>query len=300
MEAVIMNWSPNPVLAEVRMLRIGEFSRVSQVTIKALRYYDDMGLLTPAHIDSFTGYRYYTVEQLPRIHRIVAFKELGLSLEQIATLLDEGAASDYVRETLQLQQAEIKQRISEEQARLAQIEFRLRMIDMEDQMPSIEVMVKPVPPLRALTLRTSITQSIVRDGLLAFQAEAEQAIAQHQIKLASPLMEIHYAEEFRMDYHDVEFVFPVDESHTEDIPLKSAGVLKLTTLPGLPMAATYIHHGGDTTGIADALAVLQRWIVDNDYQLRGSHRIIHHRGALERAEYADWILEFQHEIEPSR
>jgi DNA-binding transcriptional MerR regulator len=293
-----MRLPSNLVMQEVKMLRIGEFSRLSQVTIKALRYYDDVGLLKPDHIDPFTGYRYYSVEQIPIIHRIVAFKELGLSLEQIANLLDDQGSSEHIRDTLQKQHAEIKQRISEEKARLAQIEFRLRMIDMEDQMPAIEVIVKPVPPVRAMTLRTSISQENIRADLLAFQAEVEQATAQYHLKFASPWTEIHYADEFRLDYHDVEFVFPIDDTQIEDVPLETAGILKLRTLPGLPMAATYMHHGTSTTQIDDVLAVLQRWIVDNEFQLLGSHRIIHHRGAFERAEYTDWIMEFQHEIAP--
>ena len=68
------------------MLKIGEFSQLSQVTVKTLHHYDEIGLLKPAHIDRFTNYRYYTVEQLPRIHRIMALKELGLSLEQIGLM----------------------------------------------------------------------------------------------------------------------------------------------------------------------------------------------------------------------
>lgn len=282
-------------IAEVKMLRIGEFSRLSQVTIKALRYYDDMNLLKPAAIDKFSGYRYYTVEQLPVIHRIVAFKELGLSLEQIRNLLDDDLSPAEIRETLQLQQADIKRRISEEQTRLAQVEFRLRMIDMEDEMPTLDVIVKPVPPVRALTLRTSI-EGDIRTHLLAFQAEVEQAVRQHAIQFAGAWGEIHYTDEFQMDYQDTEFVFPVDEHFSGDVPLATAGVLKLRTIPGLPMAATYMHHGIDTLNLVDVLPVLQRWIVDNGYQLLGTHRIIHHRGPSERAEYADWIMEFQHEI----
>ncbi len=68
------------------MLKIGDFSRLSRVSVKALRYYDELGLLKPVEIDRFTGYRYYSVAQLPRLHRILVFKELGFSLEQIARL----------------------------------------------------------------------------------------------------------------------------------------------------------------------------------------------------------------------
>jgi DNA-binding transcriptional MerR regulator len=297
----MMQWLSRPVVSEVKMLRIGEFSRLSQVTIKALRYYDDMGLLKPAEIDHFTGYRYYTVEQLPRIHRIIALKELGLSLEQIGVMLNDDLSPDQIRETLRLQQAEIKQRIQEEQARLVRVEFRLRMIEMEDQMPALEVIVKPVPPLRALTLRTSISQENFVANMLAFQREIEQAMVQHHIKLTGPWTEIHYAEEFRIEFQDVEFVLPVDVVPTERISLESAGILTLKTVPGLPMAATYIHrstdaNGTDTRHISEIMPILQRWIVDNGYKLCTTHRTVRHHGPLEHAEYENWITEFQHEI----
>ena len=63
------------------MFKIGEFSKLSQVTVKTLRYYDEIGLLKPAEVDRFTSYRYYSARQLPRLHRILALKDLGLSLE---------------------------------------------------------------------------------------------------------------------------------------------------------------------------------------------------------------------------
>jgi DNA-binding transcriptional MerR regulator len=286
------------IAEEVNMLRIGEFSRLSQVTIKALRYYDDMNLLKPAMIDKFTGYRYYNVDQLPRIHRIMAFKELGLTLEQIASLIHDAPSTDDIRDILQQQEAEIKQRISEEQTRLAQVAFRLRMIEMENKMPDIEVIVKTIPAQRALTLRTTMRSDNIYQTLLTFQTEVEQALAQHRIKLASPMSEIHYADEFQMDYRDVEFVFPVDESQTEDVPLATAGTLKLTTVPPLETAATYMDNWNNLERLPDVLPVLQRWIVANDYQLLGVHRLVHHRGPLEHAEYVDWITEFQHEIAP--
>ena len=68
------------------MFKIGDFSRLAQVSVRMLRHYDKLGLLTPSHIDRFTGYRYYTIDQLPRLHRIIALKDLGLSLEQIGQL----------------------------------------------------------------------------------------------------------------------------------------------------------------------------------------------------------------------
>ncbi|HRE27216.1 MAG TPA: MerR family transcriptional regulator, partial [Anaerolineales bacterium] len=67
------------------MIRIGDFSKLSQVTVKALRLYDEMGLLKPVVVDTFTSYRYYEFNQLPRLYRILALKDLGLSLEEIGS-----------------------------------------------------------------------------------------------------------------------------------------------------------------------------------------------------------------------
>ena len=71
------------------MLKIGDFSRFARVSVKALRYYDELGLLKPVKVDEFTGYRYYSATQLTQLHRISAMKDMGLSLEEIARLLNE-------------------------------------------------------------------------------------------------------------------------------------------------------------------------------------------------------------------
>jgi hypothetical protein len=177
------------------------------------------------------------------------------------------------------------------------------MIDMENDMPNLEVIVKPVPPVHALTLRTSIDLNIWVPNLLALQTEMEHALEQHNIKLAGPTQEIHYAEEFHADFQDVEFILPVDESVTSDIPLETAGILKLRTVAGLPMAATYIHNSTDAGGsdmrhVSEVMPLLQRWIVDNGYTMLGTHRTVRHLGPFQHAEYENWITEFQHEIAP--
>lgn len=71
------------------MIKIGDFSKLAHVTVKTLHHYGEMGLLQPARIDRFNGYRFYTLEQLPRLNRILALKDLGFSLEQVAQLIDE-------------------------------------------------------------------------------------------------------------------------------------------------------------------------------------------------------------------
>jgi exosortase K len=103
------------------MLRTGEFSKISQVSVKALRFYDEIGLLKPTSIDRATGYRYYAPALLSRLNRISALKELGFSLAEIAQLLQTDLSDDQVRVVLQRKRAELSRRIAREQVQLAQV-----------------------------------------------------------------------------------------------------------------------------------------------------------------------------------
>src|SRR5438105_288442 len=129
------------------MFKIGDFSRFSQVAVTALRYYDEVGLLKPCHIDRWTGYRYYSAGQLPRLNRILALKDLGFSLEQIANLLDGDIPAAQIRGMLRLRKAEMQARMEEERARLLRVKTRLKQIEMEGQMSTYDVVIKKVEPL---------------------------------------------------------------------------------------------------------------------------------------------------------
>src|SRR5450631_1315216 len=97
------------------MLNIGEFARLGQVSPRMLRHYDDVGLLQPSRVDPATGYRSYAVAQLSRLHRLLALRDLGFSLDQISGLLDENPPPDQLRGMLRMRQAQIEQTVADEQ-----------------------------------------------------------------------------------------------------------------------------------------------------------------------------------------
>jgi|GEM_PF-6786308 len=138
------------------VLKIGEFSYLSQVTIHTLRHYDQIGLLKPVHIDSDTGYRYYELDQLPRLNRILALKDLGLPLDQIGQILNEPLSSEKIRGMLELKQAELRNQMQNIHDRLAHVETRLRQIEMEGKMPEHEVILKTVDPIRVAYARENL------------------------------------------------------------------------------------------------------------------------------------------------
>ncbi len=84
------------------MLKIGDFAKLTRLSVQTLRYYDELGLLKPVDVDRYSGYRYYAYEQLPRLNRILALKDLGLSLEQVAQLLAEDLPAAELRGMLRL------------------------------------------------------------------------------------------------------------------------------------------------------------------------------------------------------
>src|SRR5260221_3209407 len=128
------------------MFKIGEFSKLVQVSVPTLRYYDQVGLLKPVEIDRYTSYRYYSASQLPRLHRILALKGLGFSLEQISSVLDEGLTPEQMRGMLRLREAQIRQQLNAAQSQLIEVEMRLRQIEREETFTTHDVILKQVEP----------------------------------------------------------------------------------------------------------------------------------------------------------
>jgi len=128
----------------VAMLSIGEFARLGGVSIRTLRHYDEIGLLRPATVDPDTGYRSYSAAQLGQINRIMALKELGLSLTQVRRLLD-GLTLEGLKGMLLLRHAQLELELDQHKNQLLGIEARLRSIAREDGMPSDDIVAKKVP-----------------------------------------------------------------------------------------------------------------------------------------------------------
>lgn len=130
------------------MFRIGDFSQLGHVSVRTLRHYDELGLLKPAEVDPLTDYRYYTIEQLSRLNRIVALKDLSFSLKEIRSLLEKDVSLGDLRRMLEHKQAELTQQLQTESARLARLQVRLKHVELEDAPLGFDVTLKQVPPSR--------------------------------------------------------------------------------------------------------------------------------------------------------
>lgn len=144
------------------MFTIGEFARYAGVTARMLRHYDALGLLVPAAVDPFSGYRRYAPDQLARAHQLVALKELGFSLEQVGQLLD-GAGPREVLALLRQRRRELAERLADDGRRLAEVERRLRLVEGEVTM---EFQITSLPALRLAQLTGEVREQAEIGGVI--------------------------------------------------------------------------------------------------------------------------------------
>jgi DNA-binding transcriptional MerR regulator len=250
------------------MLKIGDLARLAQLPVTTLRYYDEAGLLRPARVDTFTGYRYYAVEQLPRLNRLIALKDLGFSLEQIAQILNEGVTPDELRGMLRLKRAEAEHRLNEERDRLARIEARLKYIEQEDNMPEYDIALKTVPPVLIASRRINIpTNDQVPTLLGAAYDEVYAHVRARGGKDLTPCMALWHTTADTYADEDAEAVVPVDGT------LPESERVKVYELAGATVASA-VHHG-EFAEFTQAHGALLRWIDANGYEIVGPSREIY-------------------------
>jgi effector-binding domain-containing protein len=263
------------------MLKIGDFSRLSRVTVKTLRFYDEMGLLKPVQLDSSTGYRYYSVEQLTRLNRILAYKDLGFSLEQIRGLLDEELPLSQVRNLLQLKQAEIRDRLAEDQRRLERLEVRLRQIEYadgspyvdggpaEDWMSNYEVVIKKVEPILAASVRGVIPSYDESEPIFDRLFDEVYGYVHRQgVRHAGCGIAVYHTAEVQENDIEVEAVAPVYQL------LRGNEHVQVYELPAVEQMACVVHHGPFAT-LGQAYRAIYSWIENNGYHIAGPCREIY-------------------------
>ena len=248
------------------MFRIGEFSRLSRVSIRMLRHYDQLGLLKPSHTDSFTNYRYYSADQLPRLNRILALRDLGFSLEQIGSMLDEDLASEQLLGMLKLKQAEIQQQMQIEQLRLTRLEARIHQMNGKGPKQMYDVLLREVESQLVLAWRDVVSDD---DGIQYMFEEAETYIARFNARADRPPMTIYHDQEYREKDIDAEVVLPLK------FAIAASEHMHVIHLP--QVRAACVVHTGDYATIYQAYNILMEWIEANGYRIAGPIREVYLR-----------------------
>ena len=245
------------------MFKIGEFAALTQIAVSQLRYYDEIGLFAPAHVDPDSGYRYYSADQIPTLDRIIVLRELGFSLDQIRDFQQQHITQDEIWRMLAQRREAIIQNVREEIARLRHLEARLEQFANHGDPFAVahRVIVKQIPEqpyLYTATAESDDHESQVSD-LYA---------ARHHIKTKKHLLSV---------LHDTRSPFPYEVGYVVDGRVRAGTTLPngmtvaLRKLPAVEQMACLVYAGRWNDSHA-ATAVLGLWLEQNDYRIVGSFR----------------------------
>ncbi|HMR48392.1 MAG TPA: MerR family transcriptional regulator [Arachnia sp.] len=268
------------------MLSIGAFAQIAQVTHRQLRHWDSVGLLVPAHVDEFNGYRSYDPSQLQRVHRIVALRRLGFGIEDIAAVLAQGVDTGFLAELLRVRRSEVEREYRIAAATLVDVERRLHLIETENQMSTIEFVEKPLPALR-LAARTAV---------VADQPEIESALVPMFDDIAEVIGDVPGALDTPVAlYEPVEEGMQVTAGYVYNgEPLAGFEIIEV---PAVGVAVCGVHLGS-MERVANSWQALHADLLARGYVPSAACRELYVRAYPE--DQTDWVTELQQPVELPR
>jgi DNA-binding transcriptional MerR regulator len=272
------------------LFRIGEFSKLVRVSARMLRYYDKCGLLRPADIDRFTGYRLYSAAQIPMLARITALRDMGFGVEEIEEALPYFADARKMGEILERKTAEITAVISAEQLKLDRIAAMRGALEKESVNMVYDVELKSLPAVKVLSLRGKIPH--YRDEGMLWE-KLGRYMGEKNIAAASDGYSTYFDEEYKESDPDVEIAIPVETLG------KSEGEFIYREYQEIPLAAAVRFSGPFDGGYDAASEKLAAWMEKNGYEFAG-----HLRGHVIVSPDADknpenWLTELQAPVKKS-
>ena len=272
------------------MYTIGEFAAAGRVSVRMLRHYDQIGLLTPAHVDERTGYRHYANDQLEPLLRIAELRELGVGLDTIGTVLTAPDRDEAMHEALIAQRAHLAAAIDADNARLARIDERLHHLEGTSSM-SIEVTYKSVEPLTVYAVTGSapgMGPDNIGPVIGPLIGSLDDALERNGRPINEPSTFVYSSIE-DSDEVEVTISYPAEPD-----PVPGDGY-HVVELPAIELAATTLHLG-DMSGIGDSWMALTDKVVEDGFRISGPAREVYLE-ATGHEPGPDWVTELVFPIE---
>lgn len=272
----------------ILMFKIGEFSNLSGLTINTLHHYNEIGILRPEHIDKFTGYRYYSAVQLVTVNKIVALKDAGFSLNEIAEILHRSPSADSIITMLENKAEILEEALKAETERLSRLRTNIFLIKNGGMPLMNEITIKRVEPILITSTRKTIKKFDFEESARMWK-EVNDYIDKMGTKRTIPCMTLYYDFETNPDW-DMEVAEPVTKL------FESNDTIKVYEMPAVDKMACVVHHGSFKT-IGKTYKSITEWIEKNNYKLAGPVREIYHKGEWATDNPEEYVTELQFPLE---
>lgn len=263
------------------MYQIGLFSKINHITTKTLRHYDEIGLLKPDYVEPVTGYRYYTNDQLPKLHRILALRELGLSLGDIKKVIEDPVSIEVF---LNMKERELTESIKQETRRLNEVKNWISRIKGENIM-NYSPIIKELPAAIIASMRTVVPSY---DSYFEVVPKMGEEMKRQGAKCQKPAycFTIYHDGEYSDKDIDVEICEAVVEARED------SDLVKYRSIEGVPTAVCVLHKGPYRT-IGEAYAFLFQWIEENNHEVADNPRESYIDGIWNKDDETEWLTELQ-------
>ncbi len=271
------------------MFKIGEFSKLTQVSVRMLRYYDETGLLKPAQVNKYTGYRMYSVEQIQILNKILFLRDTGFNVAEIAHALSHWE-NDYIEKQLQIKEQETQGIISTEQQRLAKIRTAMNDINNEQISIHYNVTLKAIPSYQVLSLRKTIPNYFY-EGHLWKEIYDYIKTEKLNISESNHNFAIYHDKEYKDKDVDVEVCII-----TEEKGVNKDGFIFRQTEPFEKVACSMVY--GPYENILSVYTSFVHWLEENNqYKMSGISRQVCHKGAWNEEDPNKYLTEIQIPVE---
>lgn len=264
------------------MLKIGDFSKLSRVSIRMLRHYDEIGLLKPVEIDSFTGYRYYSEEQLTLVGRIIALKDMGFGLAAISEMIQCYDDPEMLERHFCIMQAELEETSEKIAQRIRLLETAKERLRKDVNAMKYDVTLKTLPERYVASVRMTIS-GYEQEGMLWEVLGKETG---HMNLVAdNPCY-------CSVTYHDGEYKendVDAEAQKTVRGQYQDTEHVKFKTVPSVTFASATFK--GAYSLISEANAAVAEWVRDNGYEFSGTMFNIYHVSPKETLNPEEFVTE---------
>lgn len=263
------------------MYKIGDFSKMSKVTIKALRFYEKEGLLKPACIDNNNGYRYYESSQLVDISKIVAFRQIGISIEDIKKLL---VNTEFSKEILTRKKEELLLNIEKYNYQLSKINYILEEKNMEN-----EIFEKVIPACYVyykegvLDSYKDVSAFIQGSGVECLELNPNIKCVEPDYCFVSYLDKAYKENDIKVRYSQAVI--------KDSKPFNESENIKFMDMPETNCIC--IYHKGTYDNLGTSYAKILKYIEENSYEIADCPRECYIDGIWNKEDVNDWLTEIQ-------